>query len=408
MPLTKTLINKAEPRLKPYKIYDFKGLYVLIKPNGGKYFRYNYRTPEGRVKTLALGVFPDISLEEAREKINEARNLLKQGIDPSEYKRQFKEGKSDKKNTFETIAREWYVTRLSYWSNKKQSEIVIARLERNVFPWLGSRQIKEITAPELLQVLKRIEERGATETAHRVRSVCGQIFRYGIATGRCERDPAADLRGALTPVRFKHMAALTNPIDVGGLLRAIEEYRGGFVTKCALKLAALLFVRPGELRHAEWKEIDIDRTEWRIPAEKMKMRREHIVPLAPQAVRILRELYPLTCSGKYVFPSPRSPQRCMSENAVLAALRRMGYEKTEMTGHGFRSMASTLLHEKGWPSEIIELQLAHIDKNKVREAYNHAKHISKRRRMMEFWADYLDKLKEDKSKLNKEKSNPWQ
>ncbi len=395
MPLTKSLINKAEPRLKPYKLYDFKGLYVLVNPNGGKYFRYNYRTPEGKVKTLALGVFPDVSLEEAREKVKESRSLLKQGLDPSEYKKQDKAGKTSQKDAFETIAREWYVKYLPSWV-RKHGEIILLRLEHNVFPWLGSRPINKITAPELLQVLRRIEERGANETAHRIRSLCGQIFRYGIATGRCERDPAADLKGALTPVKQKHMAAITNPIDVGGLLRAIDEYRGSFVTKCALKLAALLFVRPGELRNAEWKEMDLDHAEWRIPAEKMKMKREHIVPLAPQAVSILREVYPLTSSSRYVFPNPRSLLRAMSENAVLAALRRMGYEKTEMTGHGFRAMASTLLHEQGWPSEIIELQLAHIDSNKVREAYNHAKHITKRREMMESWANYLDKLRQDK------------
>lgn len=270
---------------------------------------------------------------------------------------------------------------------------IIRRLEQNIFPWLGKNPISTITAPELLSVLRRIEDRGVIETAHRVKQILGQVFRYAIVTGRAERDPSADLKGALTPYRSKHMATITDPKEVGAILRAIDGYEGYFVTRCALQLAPLVFVRPGELRQAEWKDIDLENAEWKIPAEKMKMNKVHIVPLSTQAVKILMEVQPLTGMGKYVFPSIRSSQRPMSNNTVLAALRRMGYPKDEMSGHGFRAMASTLLHENSWPSHIIELQLAHVETNSVKAAYNHALYLDDRKKMMQWWSDYLDSLK---------------
>jgi len=393
MPLTKTSLNNAETRIKPYKLSDFNGLYVLVNKSG-KYFRFDYRLPNGKRKTLSLGVYPKVSIEKAREKCNQARKLLKEGIDPSEHKKQMQEAKEGLEgDCFEMVAREWYSRQSHIWA-ESHLRIVITRLEQNIFPWLGQKSIKSITAPDLLKVLRRIEERGSFEVAHRIKQVCGAIFRYGIATGKCDRDPAADLKGALTPVKPKHMAAITKPAEVAGLLRAIDSYHGHFVVKCALRLAPLLFVRPGELRHAEWSEIDFEHNQWRIPAQKMKMREEHIVPLVRQSMEILKELYPMTGRNKYVFSGLRGNDRAMSENAVLAALRRMGYAKEEMTGHGFRAMASTILHEQGWPSEIIERQLAHAERNKVRAAYNHAEHLDKRREMMEAWADYLDKLRD--------------
>ena len=242
-------------------------------------------------------------------------------------------------------------------------------------------------------MLRRIENRGAVETAHRIKQICGQVFRYAIATGRADRDPSNDLRGALPPTRPKGMATITEPIQVGQLLDAIEGYTGHLITRCALQFAPLVFVRPGELRQAEWAEIDIERAEWKIPAAKMKMRTTHIVPLATQAIEILLEIAPLTGAGKYVFPSMRTGDRPMSNNTVLAALRRMGYAKEEMSGHGFRSMASTILHEQGWPTELIEKQLAHAERSKVKAAYNHAQYLPERQRMMQAWADYLDALK---------------
>lgn len=266
-------------------------------------------------------------------------------------------------------------------------------LESFAFPWIGARPISDITAPELLAVLRRVESLGKLETTQRLKRVCGQIFRYAVATGRAERDPSADLRGVLKTGKVRHRASITDPAKVGELLRAMDGFAGSLVVACALKFAPLVFVRPGELRKAEWAEFDLDAGEWRIPAERMKMRQPHLVPLSHQAVAILRELYPLTGSGRYVFPSIRSMARPMSENTITVALRRLGYTGDEMTGHGFRSMASTLLHEQGWPSDVIERQLAHAERNKVKAAYNYAEHLPQRRKMMQAWADYLDGLK---------------
>jgi integrase len=389
MPLTDTAIRNAKPQLKPFKLFDGGGLFLLVNPNGSRWWRLKFRIG-GKEKLLSLGVYPDVSLKEAREKRDEARKLIAQGIDPSAQRKATRVAEAE---TFEAIAREWFAKFAPTWV-ESHSEKIIRRLERDIFPWLGQRPIREILAPELLTVLRRIEERGAVETAHRAMQNCGQVFRFAIATGRADRNPAADLRGALPPVKQEHHASITDPKAIGALLRAIDGYVGSFVTQCALRLAPLVFVRPGELRNAEWSEFDLDGAEWRIPAERMKAREPHIVPLAAQAVAILRELHPLTGSGRFVFPGERTRGRPMSNNTVLGALRRLGYTTDEMTGHGFRSMASTLLNEQGWHRDAIERQLAHQERNKVRAAYNYAEHLPERRQMMQAWADYLDGLKD--------------
>lgn len=391
MSLTDTAIRNAKAKEKQFKLSDGRGLYVLVKKSG-KYFRFDYRF-FGKRKTMALGVYPDVSLADARQKRDDARQLLKKDIDPSQHKQEAERMKRELiGNNFEAIAREWFGKNIHSWT-KKHASTVIQRLEFNVFPLIGSRPIKLVNAPELLEVLRKIESRGAIETAHRVKQICGQVFRYAIATSRAERDPSADLKGALSPVKPKSMAAITDPKKIGGLLRAILDYDGQITTICALRLAPLVFVRPGELRHAEWSEIDLDNAEWRIPSHKMKMRLPHIVPLSRQAVDVLMEIRLVTGDARYVFPSIRSTARPMSNNTVNAALRRMGYAKDEMTGHGFRAMASTILHEQGWPSDVIERQLAHSEGNSVKAAYNHAQHLPERRKMMQSWADYLDLLK---------------
>jgi len=391
MSLKDTAIRNARPKEKQYKLYDEKGLYLLVK-KAGKYFRFDYRYA-GKRKTLALGVYPGVKLAEARERRDNARKLLQNDIDPAQHRKETKAMRKDQAvNSFEAIAREWFTKNKHIWT-EGHSRTIIRRLELNIFPWLGTRPVAVISAPELWAVLRRIEDRGALETVHRVKQICGQVFRYAIATWRAERDPSADLRDALPPTKPKHMATITDPKKIGELLRAIDGYEGTPVAKCALKLAPLVFVRPGELRHAEWVEIDLDKAEWRIPAEKMKMKNPHIVPLSTQAVEILNEIQPITGEGRYVFPSVRTYSRPMSNNTVLAALRRMGYTKEEMSGHGFRAMASTVLHEQSWPSDIIERQLAHAERNSIKAAYNHAQHLPERRKMMQAWADYLDTLR---------------
>ncbi|SFU75698.1 tyrosine-type recombinase/integrase [Nitrosospira multiformis] len=390
MALTDTAVRNAKPGEKPYKLTHGKGLYLLVNATG-KYWRLDYRFA-GKRKTLALGVYPDVSLATARERRDAARKLLANETDPSVVMAVNKRARLQAaENTFEAVAGEWYAKKLPTWA-PTTAQKVLRQLEKDIFPWIGNRPIKDIAAPELLATLRRIESRGALELAHRMREYCGMVFRYAVATGKAERDPSGDLKGALAPVKTKHHASVTNPKKIGELLRAINGYTGSFMTKCALQLAPLVFVRPGELRTAEWAEFDLDGAEWRIPGEKMKMRDKHIVPLSKQAVEILQAIHPLTGSGRYVFPSVRTTARPMSENTVNAALRRMGYEKDEMTGHGFRSMASTLLHEQGWPHEAIERQLAHAERNKVSAAYNYAEHLPKRREMMQAWADYLGGL----------------
>jgi integrase len=391
MPLTATACQATKPKDKPFKLSDAKGLYLLVN-SAGKYWRLNYRFGAKR-KTLALGVYPDVSLAEARTKCDQARKLLASGIDPSLH-RQLEKGQKAiaAANSFEAVALEWLAKYSPTWSDGHGDKIK-RRLERDVFPWMGSRPVAEIKAPELLTVLRRIESRGAVETAHRASQNCGQVFRYAVATGRAERDPTSDLRGALPPVRQTHHASITEPKAIGELLRSIQSYKGSFVTQCALRLAPYVFVRPGELRRAEWNEFDLDGSEWRIPADKMKMGTVHIVPLSEQAVTILRELHPLTGTGNYVFPGVRTKKRPMSDNTILGALRRLGYTGDQMTGHGFRSMASTLLNEQGWNKDAIERQLAHGERNKVRAAYNYAEHLPERRKMMQMWADHLDGLR---------------
>ncbi|HYE37517.1 tyrosine-type recombinase/integrase [Methylocaldum sp.] len=387
MPLSDTAVRNAKAKDKPYKLADEKGLYLLVKP-AGKYWRFDYRFERKR-KTLAFGAYPDVSLKEARGKRDEARRRIAQGVDPGVEKKAIKTAESE---TFEAIAREWFIKFAPNWA-ESHSDKIIRRLERDIFPWLGKRLIREITAPELLAVLRRIEGR-ALETAHRVLQNCGQIFRYAIATGRADRDISADLKGALPPAKLGHFAAVTDPRKVGELLRAIDAFEGTFPVKCALRLAPLVFVRPGELRAAEWAHIDLDAAEWSYTVTKTKT--PHIVPLATQAVEILRELHPLTGHGRFVFPSARTPNgdAPISDMALLAALRRMGFGKDEMSVHGFRAMARTVLDEVlGFRPDFIEHQLAHAVRDPNGRAYNRTAHLVERRKMMQAWADYLDGLK---------------
>jgi integrase len=391
MPLTNVSCRNAKPSDKAYKLSDEKGLYLYIKPNGTKAWRLKYRFL-GKEKTLSIGLYPEVSLAKARASRDEARKQLTDNIDPSHAKQLEKQALHNATaNSFESIAREWHIKYSAKWS-QNHGEKILRQLEKDIFPWVGSRPISEISAQELLTTLRRMESRGALETAHRSHQNCSRIFRYAIATGKAERDPASDLKGAIPPPQKKHLASIIEPKAVGELLRAIEGYQGQLITKLALKLAPIVFVRPGELRHAEWDEINIIEKEWRIPGKKMKMRVTHIVPLANQAIEILQELHNITGKGKYLFPSVRSPKRPMSENTILAALRRLGYANNEMTGHGFRSMASTLLNEQGWNADAIERQLAHGERNSVRAAYNYAEYLPERRKMMQAWADYLDNL----------------
>lgn len=393
MPLTDVEIRNARPREKAYRLADGAGMYLEVSPAGGKYWRLKYRIA-GKEKRLALGVYPDISAKEARIRRDAARKLLADGIDPAvERKVQKAVGSERGANTFEAVAREWFARHSPGWA-KTHAEKIIARLENDVFPWLGNRAIAEIKAPEVLAVLRRVESRGALDTAHRVHQNCGQVFRYAIATGRAERDVGADLRGALPPARHTHFASVTDPTEVAALLRALDAFQGTFVVQCALKLAPLLFVRPGELRSAEWLQFDLEKAQWRYIVSKTKT--EHLVPLAAQAVSILRELHALTGTRRYVFPG-RDVKKPMSGAAVNAALRRMGFDtKTEITGHGFRAMARTILHEQlRFPSEVIEHQLAHKVADSLGTAYNRTKFIDDRVLMMQRWADYLDGLKTD-------------
>lgn len=391
MALTKQKIEQAAARDKPYKLFDGRGLYLEVVPSGGRLWRFKYRIA-GKEKRISLGIYPDIGLKVARERLDEVRKQLATGIDPSAQRKAQKTALVEQvENTFEAIAREWFAMHSPKWVEGHRDKI-IRRLEHNIFPWIGKRAIRDLAAPDLLAVLRRVESRGANETAHRALQTCGRIFRYAIATGRADRDPSRDLAGALAPVTERHRASITDPKAVGALLRAIEGYRGSYVTKCALQLAPLVFVRPGELRFAEWSEFDLDKAEWRIPAPRMKMRSPHIVPLAKQSVSVLRELQPLTGEGRLLFPGAMNKERAMSENTVNGALRRLGYSGEEITGHGFRSMASTLLNEQGWNRDAIERQLSHAERDAVRAAYNYAEHLPERREMMQAWADYLDSL----------------
>ncbi len=389
MPLTALEVKNAKSGPKPRRLYDERGLYLEVSTKGGKWWRFKYRI-DGKEKRLSLGVYPDIDLKDARERREEARKLVAKGIDPSAKRKAERDLRSEhSENTFEAIAREWLARQIPSWS-EIHTENVTARLEKNIFPWLGKRAIAEIKPQELLSVIRKIEERGAVETAHRTLSICGSVFRYGIATARAERDVAADLRGALQPVKPQHLAAVVEPARVAELMREIEGYQGTPTVRCALRLAPLVFVRPGELRTAKWEEVDLETGEWRFVVNKTQT--PHVVPLARQAIAILKELEPLTGSREYVFPSARSPRRPMSNNAVLSALRRLGIPKEEMSGHGFRAMARTILDEiLGFRPDIIEHQLAHTVRDPLGRAYNRTAHLDERRRMMQAWADYLEK-----------------
>lgn len=387
--LSDAKIRSLRPREKACKVYDDRGLYMVVNPNGSRWWRFKYKY-DGRERGISLGVYPDVTLQYAREQLQEARQLLARGIDPSAQRRTVKIARAD---TFRVIAEEWLemqAERLAPITMTKARWI----LGSFVYPRLGSRPIAEITAPEVLAVLRAIESRGMSETTHRALQRCGQIFRYAIAMGRATRDITSDLRGALAPVVVENRAAITEPAKIGVLLRAIDDYIGHPTTLIALKLSPLVFLlRPSELRAAEWSEIDLQTAEWRVPAARMKMRERHIVPLASQAVALLRELRSVTGKSRFLFPSLRTSDRPMSVNTVNAALRRLGYARDEMTGHGFRAMACTCLNELGWHPDVIELQMAHAERNKVRAAYNRAERLAERKQMMQVWADYLDRLR---------------
>lgn len=397
-------IKPGDPRRR---LSDGAGLYLLLFVKGGAHgWRLDY-THRGKRKTISLGTFPEVGLSEARSKAAQARRMVRDGIDPSGARKAERnaikqELAAERRaaaglpplDSFEAIAREWYGRNSANWA-PSHAEKVLGRLERDVFPWIGKMPVAEIGPTDLLTMLKRIEDRGAIETTHRVHQVCAQILRFAVATGRTLSDPSRDLRGALTPWKPEHYPTLTNPRDVGRLLHDLSSYQGSFITRCALQLAPLLFVRPGELRRAEWCEFDLQRAEWRIPASKMKGRVLHIVPLSPQALAILHDLKPLTGDRTWLFPGNRTNGEPMSENTINAALRRLGYSRAQLTAHSFRSMASTMLHELGWPSDVIERQLAHAERNAVKAAYNHAEHLPVRKKLMQAWADHLDGLRKE-------------
>ncbi|WP_176300743.1 tyrosine-type recombinase/integrase [Burkholderia vietnamiensis] len=392
MPLTDTAIRNAKPADKPVRLFDGGGLYLEIAPSGGKWWRLKYRFG-GKEKRYSLGVYPEVTLATARKKRDEAREKLAAGIDPGEAKKAEKRASLlAAAHSFEVVARGWMDERKTT-VEPAQHDKTLARMENDVFPWLGKRPIAEIDAPEILVVLKRVDGRGARFTAHRIRSEISRVFRYGIKEGHCKADPARDLVDAIPPAQTTHFASITEPEKVGEMLRAFDGFTGTFPVLCALKLAPMLFVRPGELRKAEWAQLDLDKGEWRYFVNKTKT--DHLVPLAAQAVTILRELHALTGEGVYVFPGARDRNRPMSEAAINAALRRLGYDtRTEITGHGFRAMARTILHEElEEKPEVIEHQLAHTVPDSLGRAYNRTKFIKARRSMMQQWADYLDKLK---------------
>ena len=391
MPLTTVAIKSATPREKTYRLYDEKGLYLEVTLTGAKLWRWKYRF-QGKEKRLAIGPYPEIGLQLARETRDKARTLLASGTDPSAQKKAQKAAVSTNiDSAFEAIAREWHSGKSRIWS-VIHSKNVLDRLSRNVFPFIGQTSISDVTVPELLKLLRRIEERGANETAHRVLGNIGEVYRYAIASGKTERNIAVDIKGALQPVKKQHLAAITEPIRVGELLRMIDGYSGTLTVQSALKLAPLTFVRPGELRKALWSEIDLDVGEWRFTVTKTQT--PHVVPLSRQAIVILETLRPVTAQSEYVFPNLRSRRRPMSDNAILSALRRMEIDKSEMSGHGFRAMARTILDEVlGVRPDIIEHQLAHSVRDPLGRAYNRTSHLSERKKMMQLWADYLERLK---------------
>jgi integrase len=380
--------KNSKPKEKPYKLSDEKGLYLLINPNGAKYFRLKYRF-DGKEKTLAIGVYPDVTLKQARHDRDEARKLLSNGISPADNKKAAKQSRSDTlSNSFEVIANEWLAKKCNDKSPRPQ------RFLGYVNPWIGKKPIADLLPRDLLACLRRVEDTGAIYSAKKALQMYGQIWRYSVASGRCDRDITHDLKGALSSTSKRHFASLTEPKDVAALLRAIDGYSGSFVVKCALQLAPMLFQRPGELRAMEWQHVDLIAGEWRYLVTKTQI--QHIVPLSTQAIEILGSIHPLTCHGRYVFPSERTPSgvRCISENTLNGALRRLGYSKDEMTAHGFRAMARTILDEVlGFRPDFIEQQLAHSVRDPLGRAYNRTKHLPERRAMMQDWSDYLYTLK---------------
>lgn len=390
--LTTFLIKSAKPKEKPYKLFDGNGLYLFVTPTGGKHWYIKYRF-EDKEKKISLGAFPAVSLSLAREKLAEVKEMIVHKTDPMAARKTARtELTEETTNTFKNIINEWYKQQETTWT-AGHAQKIRSRIDKDILPFIGERPIKRIKAPDILELLRRVESRGAIETAHRIKTVISQVFRYAIATNRAEADPTINLKGALQPVNEKHYAAITEPNEVGELLRAIDGYQGYFSVKCALQLAPLLFVRPGELRQAEWKDIDLEKCEWSFTVSKTKQ--PHIVPLSVQAVEILETLYQLTGQGRYLFPSARTTDRPMSNNTINAALRRMGFEKTVMTGHGFRAMARTILDEVlQVRPEYIEHQLGHAVRDPLGRAYNRTSHIEERKKMMQKWSDYLEGLKE--------------
>jgi integrase len=393
--LTDTYLRNLRPKDRLYRESDGKGLYIEVTPAGAKLWRFRYRL-DGKTNMVSLGRYPSVSLAQARRLRDEYRAKLDQGIDPAQAKKKEKlQRQILNATTFEAIASEWIERHLSSKAPGHR-EKVVRRLERDVFPYLGSRPIADITAPEILQVVRRIEKRGVLETAHRALQNIGQVIRYAIATGRATFDPTPSLRGALPPVKSRHMAAPTDsPSKVGEFLRMMEAFKGGPVVAAALRLLPYLFVRPGELRTMRWEDVDLQAAEWRFITSKTKT--EHIVPLSRQALAILRDLYPLTghLPGGWVFPGGRSPLKPLSEAAINAAYRRLGIDtQNELTGHGWRATARTFLHERlNYPAEIIEHQLAHAVPDSLGRAYNRTRFLADRKKMMQAWGDYLDDLR---------------
>lgn len=414
MKLTDIAVKTAKPADRPYKVFDGRGLYMLVNPDGSRWWRFKYRFG-GKERLLAFGTYPAVKLKEARRRCDHAHAQLRDGIDPSAARRAEKTARIDRESgSFELVAREWHAKQSERWEDRGGQRI-LRRLEIYVFPRIGARPIRDLNSADLLDVLRRIEDKGHPETAHRVKQYLGAIFRYAIATQRTESDPSSALKGALAAPPASNFASITDPNRVGELLRAIRGYGGSDIVRCALAIMPLVFVRPGELRLATWDEFTIPTDKrsavtvdsiWRIPAHRMKMREVHIVPLSWQSVSILQDLHAIAGPSGFLFPSVRSKTRPMSDNTVNAALRGLGYSSDQMTGHGFRHMASTLLHERGYRSEWIERQLAHGDRDTIRARYNYADYLSERRAMMQEWADYLDKLAQPKTSSELTNSPP--
>lgn len=393
-------VAAAKPGEKDYKLADGDGLHLLVKTNASKLWRLKYRIA-GKEKLLSFGQYPVVSLKNARELALEARKLLAAGLDPMEVKKEAQNAAiasaaapAEVMETVEAISREWFDKFSSQWVDSHASKI-IRRLERDLFPHFKGVGINTVKPIELLAVLRRVEARGALETAHRLLQNCAQVWRYAVSTGRAEYDVTMSLRGALPPAKETHLGAITEPSEIGKLLRNINEYKGSEVVRLALRLAPLVFVRPGELRQSKWEEFDLIERLWMIPAGRMKAKRPHVVPLSDQATAILEELRKVH-ESEYLFPSPVSATRCLSDNGILSAIRRMGYTSEEMTGHGFRAMASTNLEQLGYDVRLIEIQLAHADQDQVRAAYKRETHmlrLDERKKMMQNWANYLDGLR---------------